>query len=94
MATQLQNEGYLYAFSNGSFEKDKNKKETILPYRLNKASNELIRVLVADDHPYLVHGVENDLNKDLKIKIVGVAASYDELINKAAQLQPRVILLD
>ena len=92
METLFQNQGYLYSFSSNSFKKfadKKNNNENKL-----KARSGLIRVLIADDHPYLIHGVENDLNKDTEIKIIGNATNYDELIGKAAELQPDVVLLD
>ncbi|OGI20815.1 MAG: hypothetical protein A3B68_09795 [Candidatus Melainabacteria bacterium RIFCSPHIGHO2_02_FULL_34_12] len=60
----------------------------------NNLKNEIILTLIADDHPYLIHGVETDLNKDPNIKIVGTAGSYDEVLEKAEELQPNIILLD
>ena len=83
-----QNQGYLYTFSKRNFLQGDNKhKKSVL-------KKEIILTLIADDHPYLIHGVETDLNKDPKIKTVGTAASYDEVISKAAELQPNIILLD
>lgn len=84
----LQNQGYLYAFSKQSFEQQDN------GFNNKPKKREIIRVLIADDHPYLIHGVEADLNKDLKIKIIGTAGSYDDVMDKAIQLEPDVVLLD
>ncbi|MBI3590551.1 MAG: response regulator transcription factor [Candidatus Melainabacteria bacterium] len=91
METLTQNQGYLYTFSKQSFEKDE-----VKPDEPNcpSSKNEIILTLIADDHPYLIHGVETDLNKDKKIKIVGTAGSYDEVISRAAELQPDIVLLD
>lgn len=91
METLVQNQGYLYAFSKHSFDKDENKLKEI-----NKTTSkkDIILALIADDHPYLVHGVESDLNKDPRIKIIGTAGSYDEVISKVLELQPNIVLLD
>lgn len=91
MGHLVHNQGYLYTFSKYSFNQESN-----IPnengHQINKKG--IILTLIADDHPYLIHGVEADLNKDPKIKIVGTAGSYDEVIVKAAELQPDIILLD
>ncbi len=85
--SSLKKQGYLYLFSKDSFRKA-NPKENY------NTKNEIITTLIADDHPYLIHGVESDLNKDSKIKIVGTANSYDEVILKTRELQPCIVLLD
>ena len=90
MEATLQNPGYLYTFSKGSF----GKKESRIQNLLNNKKEGIILTLIADDHPYLIHGVENDLNKDPKIKIVCTVNSYDELTEKTKELQPDIILLD
>ena len=91
MKTSIQNQGYLYTFSKNSFGHQDLKSELTEQYNSKK---EIIRTLIADDHPYLIHGVESDLNKDPKIKIIGTAGSYDELLEKAGELQPDIVLLD
>ena len=89
MDSITQSQGYLYTFSkSSSFGQGE---IALLP---NNSKKGIILTLVADDHPYLICGVESDLNKDPKIKIVGTAGSYDELLEKAALLQPNVILMD
>lgn len=85
------NQGYLYTFSKQSFNQNGE--------RLKKAEeavtkDEIILTLIADDHPYLIHGVETDLNKDSKVKIVGTVSTYDEVIDRAKELLPDVVLLD
>ena len=91
MEALLQNQGHLYSFSKDSFTQYESKARTA---KKNNAKKEIILTLIADDHPYLISGVEADLNKDTKIKIAGTVNSYDELIEKAFELQPDVILLD
>lgn len=90
MEALAQNQGHLYAFSKESFKINASKR------RSHKRNNkeDIILTLIADDHPYLIHGVETDLNKDPKIKIVGTASNYDELLEKAGELQPDIILMD
>lgn len=90
METTHQNKpGFLYRFPKGSF----GCSITNLDERRNTDSR-IIRVLIADDHPYLIHGVESDLNKNPNLKIIGTACSYPELIEKAKELQPDIILHD
>lgn len=86
--TSGQNQGFLYTFPRNCFGRED---ENI---GKSKKKKELILTLIADDHPYLITGVESDLNKDPKIKIVGTADSYDSLIVKAEEIKPDVILLD
>ena len=88
MGPIAQSQGYLYTFSKSSFGQGE-----IAPVP-NDAKRGIILTLIADDHPYLICGVESDLNKDPKIKIVGTAGSYDELLESAALLQPNVVLMD
>ena len=88
MSSITQSQGYLYTFSKNSFGQEDAR---FNDYAYNKG---IILTLIADDHPYLIQGVESDLNKDPKIKIVGTAGSYDELLETAAALRPNVILMD
>ena len=85
----LINQGYLYSFPKKTFNKGENANKFYI-----RSKKDIIFVLIADDHPYLIHGVEADLNKDQKIKITDTASSYDELLQKAKELNPDVILLD
>ena len=90
MHSFTQSQGYLYTFSKSSFGQGG---VTFSPVQKN-IKRGIILALVADDHPYLIHGVESDLNKDPKIKIVGTAGSYDELLKQAELLQPNIVLMD
>ena len=91
MHSLTQSQGYLYTFSKDSFGQGEAKFNASVQ---NNAKRGIILTLVADDHPYLIHGVESDLNRDPKIKIVGTAGAYDELLERATLLQPNVILMD
>ena len=91
MHSLTQSQGYLYTFSKDSFGQGEAKFSASAQ---SSAKRGIILTLVADDHPYLIHGVESDLNRDPKIKIVGTAGAYDELLERAAFLQPNVILMD
>ncbi len=54
----------------------------------------MIRVLVADDHPVVQHGLVTMLELEDDIDVVGRAADGDEAVAQAAALHPDVILLD
>jgi DNA-binding NarL/FixJ family response regulator len=53
-----------------------------------------IRVLVADDHTFYREGVRAMLTALPETEVIGEAATGDEVIAKAAELQPDVILMD
>lgn len=91
MEVLVQSQGYLYTFPKRSSRSHKGELRAVY---LSRQKKEIILVLIADDHPYLIAGVENDLNKDPKIKIVGSVNSYSELLEKVKQQQVDVILLD
>jgi DNA-binding NarL/FixJ family response regulator len=55
---------------------------------------EPIRVLIADDHPFFRDGVRVLLDSLPDTAVVGEAATGDEVIARAAELQPDVILMD
>ena len=54
----------------------------------------MIRVLVADDHPVVQHGLCTMLELEDDIDVVGRAADGGEAVSQAVTLQPDVILLD
>ena len=53
-----------------------------------------INVLIADDHVFYREGVRALLNNSPEITVVGEASNGDEVIAKAAELHPTVILMD
>ncbi len=55
---------------------------------------DLIRILIADDHPLFRDGVAHSLASEPDLEIVGQAGSGEEAIKMAAELQPDVLLLD
>jgi len=55
---------------------------------------EPLRVLVADDHPMFRHGMVALLEAAPELTVVGEAATGDEAVNLATELQPDVILMD
>ena len=91
MAQELQSQGYLYTFSKSFFAKEETKTSNSQKHGSKKG---IILILVADDHPHLIQGVEVDFNKDPKIKIVGACNSYDELLVSVTKLHPDVVLMD
>ena len=52
------------------------------------------RVLIADDHTVLRHGLRLILNQADGLTVVGEAADGEEAIALALELQPDVILMD
>jgi len=53
-----------------------------------------IKVLIADDHVFYREGVRTLLSNSPEVSVVGEASNGDEVIAKAAQLKPDVILMD
>lgn len=55
---------------------------------------DLLRVLIADDHPLFRHGLAGVLEAAPDLDLVGEATSGDEAIALAESLQPDVVLMD
>ncbi|MBL6764187.1 MAG: response regulator transcription factor [Verrucomicrobiae bacterium] len=53
-----------------------------------------IRVLLADDHPVVREGIRSCLSTDDRLEIVGEAVNGKDATEKAATLQPDIILMD
>src|SRR5881392_2945008 len=53
-----------------------------------------VRVLIADDHRLFAEALRAILTSDRRIDVVGLAASGDEAVQKAKELDPDVILMD
>lgn len=55
---------------------------------------EVIRILIADDHPIVRDGLQGLITAEPGMEVVGEAADGAEAVLKARSLQPDVILLD
>jgi DNA-binding NarL/FixJ family response regulator len=58
------------------------------------AKKQIIKVLVADDHPVVRKGLQTCFAKQGNLKVVGEAADGDEALRKARELSPDVVLMD
>jgi DNA-binding NarL/FixJ family response regulator len=57
-------------------------------------SEEVVRVLVADDHPAFRRGLRGMLSSVDGVKVVGDAANGEECVTAAIELRPNVVLMD
>ena len=55
---------------------------------------ELLRILIADDHPLFRNGMRALLSSVPEIEVAGIATNGDEVMSLAASLLPDVILMD
>ena len=53
-----------------------------------------IKVLIADDHPLMRHGLATLLGADPSLQIVGEAKNGADAVEKAGELKPDVIVMD
>jgi two-component system nitrate/nitrite response regulator NarL len=58
------------------------------------AKKQIIKVLVADDHPVVRKGIQIYLAKQKNMRLVGEAVDGDEALRKARELSPDVVLMD
>ena len=58
------------------------------------AKKQIIKVLVADDHPVVRKGLQSCLARHDHIRLVGEAADGDQALRKARELKPHVVLMD
>lgn len=58
------------------------------------AKKQIIKVMVADDHPVVRKGLQSYLARQTHVKIVGEAADGDEALLKARKLLPDVVVMD
>jgi len=56
--------------------------------------SEPLRILIADDHPVVRDGLVAMLSTQADFRVVGEAATGIEVVEKALELQPDVVLLD
>ena len=62
--------------------------------RMSKQSNNLIRILIVDDHPVVCSGLTNMLSAQAGLEVIGSAASGDEALAMIQHDNPDLILLD
>jgi DNA-binding NarL/FixJ family response regulator len=53
-----------------------------------------VRVLIVDDHRLFAEALRAILSSDRRIDVVGLAASGEEAVQKAKELEPDVVLMD
>jgi two-component system, NarL family, response regulator LiaR len=53
-----------------------------------------IRIVVADDHPVVREGLRSFLGSRTGLEVVGEAGDVDEVVARAAEARPDVVLLD
>lgn len=56
--------------------------------------NDVVRVLISDDHPVLRDGLNIVLTTHPGVEVIGEAATGNEAVQKALDLKPDVILMD
>jgi DNA-binding NarL/FixJ family response regulator len=55
---------------------------------------DVVRILVADDHPLTRDGIKAALALDAELEVVGEASDGQEAVHLAEQVQPDVVLMD
>jgi len=56
--------------------------------------NELMRILIVDDHPLIRSGIKGVLEQESDMVVVGEANNGSKAVEMAEQLKPHVILMD
>ena len=55
---------------------------------------QIIKVLIADDHPVVRKGLQSCLGRQSHLRVVGEACDGDEALRQTRQLKPDVVLMD
>src|SRR5450759_5565800 len=53
-----------------------------------------IRILLADDHTLFRHGMKTLISAEADMEVVGEAPNGSDVIDRAAELRPDVVLMD
>ncbi|MFW1676935.1 response regulator [Pontibacter sp. JAM-7] len=57
-------------------------------------TDELVRILLVDDHPLVLDGINARLEQEATVQVVGMANNGQQALELAAELQPDVVLMD
>lgn len=60
----------------------------------HSAAQELITIVLVDDHTMMREGTRRLLEEDTQLKVIGEAANGDEAVAICQRLRPRVVVLD
>ena len=58
------------------------------------AKKQIIKVLLADDHPVVRKGLQSLLSRQSNLKVVAEACDGDEALRKTREFKPHVVLMD
>lgn len=58
------------------------------------AKAEKIKIAIADDHPLIVEGLVEKINRRSEMEVVGTYADPDALLNEYPRIKPAVVVLD
>lgn len=56
--------------------------------------SKVIKIVIADDHPLVIDGIKNLLNELHEVRLVGIAANGDELMQQVEETQPDIVIAD
>jgi two-component system invasion response regulator UvrY len=57
-------------------------------------NEEIIRIVIADDHAFLREGIKKTIQDEMDMKIVGEASNAIEALSLIKELEPNVVILD
>ncbi len=72
-------------------------KESLLAPFTTSATNsteEIVKILIADDHPLFRRGLRSMIETDLGLKIIGEAENGQTALDLVEVLQPKIVILD